>query len=627
MSTIYGIVDKKGNPLSDSMKSKMIAAMQPRAVDRSGHWEDGFIMLGHSMLVTTREQQWETLPEVDHHYVITADVRLDNRSYLLKKLEIDPHAAQQIPDSGLLLPAFKKWKEYCTDHLEGEYVFCIWSRAEKKLFIATDQIGVRPLFYYDSPELFIFCSELKGVRCIKPGPEYFNAASLIEYFYRQSNTNETYDKDVQALRGSKHLILQDGKVAIKTYWAPEPLGKYKFTKDEEWIDCLRELMFRSIENRLRTDKPIGVMLSGGLDSTSITCMLAKVLAARNQSLHTFSSVLPVGYAGSDHDERKYIDLVGRFCPNINQTYVEAIGLHPFSDIDNSFEIDESFPNVFSYMDRAIAEKAAQKDIRIFFNGYGGDFWVSSSGCKVVYKLLRNRQFRTAWPILKALRAQDNNSWLKILKREYIAHLSIYKRLAEKKSPLATFAYNAVHRHWTDTYSVDLSNRREDSITAHMQHVISSGKWSVALGMLANRYGHYNMLSATPLTDKAICEFLMDVPVTLFRKGGYTRSLIRHAMDKVIPPQIQWRKDKGYYSPDFATRVLSQRQAIDKVLYSDDYLFAFDNYLNKSSLYSYISIADKKSLSKTDEHLLITIAQIIIAAEILLQLKNRDYNID
>ncbi len=608
MSAIFGIINKNGKPVTKDVADLIIGAMQHRAVNGQYTCNQNNVLIGQCTLRFLTTDPAPAIPFFPEDVVIAADLLLDNRPYLQQQTGLPAEVSDEI----LLYYAYRKWGNDCVRHLEGEFAFCIWNKEQQKLLLATDHMGCRALYYYDSPEMFIFCTEQKGILAVKPGPHVFNEASLIEYYFRQTDPAGTYTKDVYALCAGNMLALQDNTIRIEKYWTPAP-GKYHFKKFNEWTDCLQDLLRTAVRNRICGNKPVGITLSGGLDSSSVACILAPLLAEMNKPLYAFSSVLHEGAEGED--ERKYIDIIGRACPNIIQHYVHAEDSGPFQDTLHAFEMDEVFPNVFYYMDHAILEAAQGKGIGVLFTGYGGDHWVSWKGNPVIYNMVSKGAFGNAWKLLKTFSKTEGKPLWPIVKREYIRHTSWYKRI---NKPKVSHIGLGLQDDFYNNYRNTLAFGPIRNITEAMLRNISSGRTGLFPAMLANRNETYGMRSAVPLLSKNVLEFMMDVPPQLFVYGGYKRSLLRHAMQGVLPPEVQWRTDKGMYSPDFFSRIKTSKHNITRILESDENNAGFRYYLSRDSL---------QTCAGKDELAMIRITQGVISSMVVAALQKKGYVFD
>ena len=563
MSAIFGIINKHGQHLEDNAIQQMQHALAHRTTNGKYYWRSPNVFFGQYDLNSTSQQTLE-----QGGIIIATDARIDNRQELAA-LNIDPQLALTLNNAQLIIAANQKWGEDCVHHFEGEFAFAIYNIATGTIFCAVDHIGVRPLYYYDTPDAFIFSSEMKGILAVKDTPNTFNEETLIEYFFRQSDQSKTYNSEVFALCGGHTLTLDDSKqLHISKYWTPQPLGKYHFSKDNDWAECLRDLLFKTVAHSLHTNAPVGITLSGGLDSSSIACIAGKILEQKNQPLYAFSSVLPQGHTGIETDERKYIGLIGKHLKNLVQTYVEAPGAGPLTGLETSFELEETIPNAFFYMDRALQQAMQQKNIRVALSGFGGDLFVSHKGNFVLYQLITQGKFGKAIDLLKQARSFDS-SYLQTIKTDYIAYTAWHKYYTAYKNKGRTNW--RIHTPLTETFTakylpgIDIASSKDQA--AWMIEYIRSGQAGRLLGNFTNSFAAYNIEAATPLLNKNIMEFMLDVPMEQFRVGGAKRSILRRAMEGVLPPEIQWRNDKQPYSPDYITRILKEKEAINTLMHT------------------------------------------------------------
>lgn len=604
MSAIFGIIHKKHNPLAPAAVQLISNVLQHRAIDGMEIWQDGYIALAHCKLAMNETERGQSMPLVTESLVITADIHLDNRVFLSQQTGAPAHCA----DIVLLYYAWQKWHKDCVHYLEGEFAFCIWDKVSQQCFLATDPIGFRSLYYYDAPDIFIFCSEHKGVEAFRPSPAVFNEVSLIEYYFRQSCPAATYDADIWTLTGGNTLLMDNGIITICKYWEPTG-GRYRFRKDKDWQECLKELIYEAVSKRVNTDKPVGITLSGGLDSSVIACVLSEVLYKKNQPLYAFSSILPEIHHPEEEDERTYIDVIGEHCPNLIQTYVTATSYGPFDGILAAFERDETFPNAFYYMDHAILEAAKEKRIGILYTGFGGDHWVSWKGTPVIYNMMKRGNLLGAFKLMKQFSDKERKKLSQIIKREVFTQALKRRKEEQVEAP---FLQEVFFR----KYSRGLSFSSVDDITAHMVGSLRSGRTGLIPAMLAKRNERFGMESSVPLLDKKIMEFMIDVPAHLFVKGGYKRSFIRHAMKDVVPAAVLWRKDKGMYSPDYISRIHNHGDYIKEVVQSDKHNMAFQRYLSRDGL--------KIDYSNRKDTAIIRTNQSVIASEILTALSRKGY---
>ncbi|CAG5006768.1 hypothetical protein DYBT9275_03892 [Dyadobacter sp. CECT 9275] len=616
-------------PVAQSKVNAILTSLRHRSNDGNGVWIESNVAMGHCLLKVFAQQNFEKQPQTISDCTITADARLDNRDELSTLLGIHRNQLAITADPTIILLAYQRWGDECIKHLEGEFAFAIWNKQNQTLFVATDPIGYRPFYYYNSPDMFIFSSEVKGVVAAKPSPNSFNEESLIEYFYRKGKANITVNMEVFALCGGNSLILRDDKMVISKYWTLESTGKYNFKKDEDWYDCTRELLYRAIEKRLNPEVPTGITLSGGLDSTCIANILSDLLLKKNKPLYAFSSVLPIGHKGIEQDERHYIEIVGRHCPNIIQTYVEALGAGPLSNLDEALDLDETFPNVFFYMDKAILEAAAKKEIRILYNGFGGDYWISNKGNSVIYNLINNGNFGEAFGLIKKLSKKEGKSILHEIRIRYLSHTKLYNGIRSiiKKEESNWQNKTFLHRDFLDNYSVEINKRDNYQTSLGMKQRLETGRIGRTISLLYNRNSWYDMDSSTPLFDKELMEFLIHVPERLFIENGIPRNLIRSAMRHVIPQEIVQRRDKQPYSPGCPTRLINQKEELIQILRNPGKQKISEKYINSNEIIAHISeIIPFAGFGNPSKIIDIRVAQAVIVCYLLDKLHNIGYSV-
>ncbi len=621
MSAIFGIVNKKRKPVIPDSINAMLSVMGYRAVDGKNTFTDDNVSFGHCLLKTYPQQEYENQPLSLLTCTITADARLDNREELATLLGINKAVLNKTSDPEIILLAYKRWDEDCINYLDGEFAFVIWDSDKHKIFAAVDKIGFRPLFYYNSSEVFIFCSEIKGIVAAKPGPNFFNDDSLIEYFYRKGTPDNTYNSEVFALCGGNVLILQNDRLTCRKYWNLKTTGKYSFKKDDDWYECARELLFRAVEKRLNSNITTGITLSGGLDSTSVACILSEQLMKKNKPLYAFSSVLPIDYKGIEQDERKYIEIVGKHCPNIIQTYVEAPDLGPYTDLDEAFKIEETFPNTFFYMDKALLKAANKMNVKSLFSGFGGDFWVSWKGDSVIYELIKKGELFEALALMNMLKREDNKSFYRIAWNNYFSHSKAY-RLLRKKIFLNKnrFAENNLLKIKAKENDASYSN-----YCLQIQDKINRGQIGRITGMLANRSGYYMSDYMIPLFDADLLTFLSDIPISLHLKNGQRRNVLREAMRNIIPAEICNRKDKMPFSPDYKKRIMREKEYYGKLIESTKSDLLFSQYIDIPNAIEIMNLVLHNNVCLQSKNTIYNkVAHIIIAQYLLTELKKSGY---
>ena len=314
MSGIVGIYQRQGEQVSAEQLNSMVESIAHRGTDGSKVWHEGNVGLGHLMLHTTPESLIEELPFCDRltDTTITADARIDNRNELIDLLDLKRERAEKISDSSLILRAYHKWGRDCPAKLIGDFAFAIWDGREQRFFCARSPMGIKPFYYYCSPTLFAFASEIKALFCL---PQITKEINQLRIAYQLTGCFEdeeiTFYQDISRLPPAHNLVINRESKTSQEYWALDPNRRLKLGSDREYAEAFRELFVEAVRCRLRSAFPIGSTLSGGLDSSSITCTARKLLAGSDRELHTFSAIFP-NLPKSDLariDERYYMNVV------------------------------------------------------------------------------------------------------------------------------------------------------------------------------------------------------------------------------------------------------------------------------------------------------------------------------
>jgi asparagine synthase (glutamine-hydrolysing) len=598
MSAIFGIIAPGGRPIDAAWTDRMQGNLAHRGPDGQGVWQQGNAMLGHCLLRVTPESQYEQSPLLLQHLVVAADARLDERERLMDQLRIPPAQRLQITDPELIGRAYLQWNERVAEHLTGDFAFSIWDSKEQRLFCARDHVGVKPFVYAYVNGLFAFSTEMKAVVDLPFVGKELSREYQIEYVVGfQHDAEMTIWNDVRRIRPA-HLLIVDAKgIQTRPYWNSDMPPDVRFRRPEDYVEAFRELLIQSVRDRIRTDYPIGATLSGGLDSSAVTCIAAQLLREQNRSIHTVSSVLPPGYEGPETDEREYIAAVLQQEPNIIGRYVDSDGLEYGAGLKEVFEKHYDVPNAFYYMDEALFGALEQNKVRTVLSGYFGDMVASNYSIMPLPLLLTSGRFVAFSRHLKKRKQISGKPGRKIMKQEVLLPLLPY-RISEA---IRRFRGQAPEMNW-DALPLHLQPEELKRLRNFWAESYDTGRyhyrkalWSGAGENFQEEWdcstGHRKTSISYPLADSRILKFLLGIPPELIQYGGQHRGLFRGATNRVVPQGIMTRKDKGYYVP----------------LYQDKMLRGFSRLsgnLNYSSVKMNEEPVDKARLKKILAHLII-----------------------
>src|SRR5215204_4078556 len=310
MSGIAGVFYLDGRALDSRMLGRMLDSIAHRGPDGAGAWSERGVGLGHLAFHTTPESISEKLPFVEGggDFVLIADARIDNRDELLAAVGLDRLSGRSVGDGELILAAYKMWGERCPERLLGDFAFAIFDKRKQTLFCARDHMGLKPFYYYLSGRVFVFASEIKALLCVPEVPRRLNEVMVADHLVGNSQDKiSTFYRDILRLPPAHSITTGVEETKIREYWALDPSLELRLSSNGEYAEAFRDVFERAVGCRLRAAFPVGSDLSGGLDSSSVTCVARELLRReRKEILHTFSSVPELV---TESDESVYIDAV------------------------------------------------------------------------------------------------------------------------------------------------------------------------------------------------------------------------------------------------------------------------------------------------------------------------------
>lgn len=264
----------------------MLVCLAHRGLDQEGIFTDKFVTLGHKRLSTIDLADGKQPMEKDG-YVIVLDGEIYNYLSLKKELELKGHKFQTKSDTEVLLSMYIEYKETMLDKLNGTFAFIIYDTHTKTIFAGRDPFGVKPFFYYYN-QFFAFASEIDTLFSHPNINKTITKRGLIQLFSisPMRPLGETPYGGIFELKPGNYMTIHDDNIKIKEYFSLK--DKEHTETAEEAIEHLRELVVSAIKRQLVSDVPVATLLSGGLDSSAISSIVAKEYEKRGEKLSTFS---------------------------------------------------------------------------------------------------------------------------------------------------------------------------------------------------------------------------------------------------------------------------------------------------------------------------------------------------
>jgi asparagine synthase (glutamine-hydrolysing) len=566
MSLPLCLFHRNGQAVTAPEMATWLAALPQQGPHGRAYQCNGPVGLGHMALLETPEMRGEQQPapldkRIDAaapaNLLISADVRLDNRAELAAKLQIDNALLAQLGDSQLILAAYWRWGEACLPQLLGDFAFIIWDGPQRKLFCGRDALGVKPLYTYERPDLFLAAGDVRALVAHPQGPRCPDVQSLAYYFeeYMLADPARTYLEQVRVLLPAHSLTVGTSQSVLRRYWFPDQIATRQIASLEQAAEELRALLEDAVRVRLRRVEGVVAHMSGGLDSTSVAYLAARQLAVAGESLATYSWQ-PVTREDAILATSEYAPLQAALRPanlihaNIAHTTVNLTA----ADFAQDIALDICLHHSQNFVYEAVVRQTARRQqVRVILSGWGGDELITSHGAGYVKEMF----WRGRWDKLAAfLRARPAPRGKNPLRH----HLgTLFRNIVTEPLPRLPLGAATTEKHTRlPAYLVPSA----PELAAHLAHLPpiayprrSRQMREYRLALL--RYGHLHrrmeswaaggadeqIVYRYPLLDRRVVELALALPAEAFVHGRHRRYLMRRAMSGILPDEVCWGQSK------------------------------------------------------------------------------------
>ena len=397
MCGINGIIGIRDAKKAKEKIQSMNNALQHRGPDDEGYFMDEGVALGHRRLsiIDLSAAGHQPMKSYDGRYALVFNGEIYNFQSLKKQLD---YSFQTGTDTEVILAAYEKWGEACLDHMNGMFAFALYDLTEKKVFIARDRLGIKPLYYYVDQGMLAFCSELRPL--LKSGlvPKKADRKALVDYLrYQTVHAPNTIVEGVKMLMPGSFMRVDlaggEPGLSFHTWWSADT-EKYQLDKAPAAVihKEIKKRMYEAVECRLVADVPFGAFLSGGIDSSLVVGIMAEVSA---EPVHTFN----ISFAEEQFSEARY----ARQIAEKYKTKHQEIRLNPSDFL-------ELLPAALQAMDHpsgdgpntfVVSKATKEAGISMALTGLGGDELFA--GYPVFKRMHRLETIKNIWKLPAALR--------------------------------------------------------------------------------------------------------------------------------------------------------------------------------------------------------------------------------
>lgn len=554
MSSLIAIFDRRGEPAGREPLAAMLAVRPERGPDGSTIHADGPLALGFQKFSLLPEERLERQPLVMDDVWLAADCRLDNRGELAGQLGLDALQAAAASDALLILLAYRRWGDECPARLLGDFAFIIWDKPRQRLFAARDPLGARGLVYYIDRGLCLMASEvgqLLAHPAVRPRLNDNRVAAFLANVW--DRPEESFYHDISYLSPAHSLAVTADAVTRQAYWELRPLT-IRYRDEREYGDHYRELVTGAVRDRLRVNGPVGLSLSGGLDSSTLAALTARLLpeTGLQRRLKSFS------YAFDELascDERVFIrPVVDRY--DIDATYVPGDELWTFRDMAEwPATPDYIMADPYIRLPLAAMAAASRAGVRLLMGGYFGDVLMTGQHYWAL-DMLRGGKFG-----LLARTMGDNprgfywrQSLVEYGLRRFIPP-GLARRYRQVRPRRAVVAVPGIH---DDLIArTDLLERL--SPPTPPAALGAPGLWQRAQAMMGSAfsqgfpttrylYNRHGLELALPYYDRRLIEYVLAIPAYILGRPGGERRLHREAMRDLLPDEVRLRARPTSFLP-------------------------------------------------------------------------------
>jgi asparagine synthase (glutamine-hydrolysing) len=467
---------------------------------------------------------------------------------LRSELASQGHAFRSGTDTEVILAAYRQWGADCLSRFDGMFALAVWDASERRLFLARDRFGEKPLHYAYAPgKFFAFASEIKSLHAAGLVPRRIHRETYLRYkYYDQTDVGEqTFYEGVMRLPQAHSLTVgADGSLRKERYWDLDPRVQSE-GKSEEWCaERLRGLFFESVRRRLRADVPVGSSLSGGIDSSTVVSVMDRLLPD-GAVQKTFSA----RFDDPARDEGRWMEQVTR-ATRVEPHFVWPTGERMFEEMDDLFyHQEEPFGSASIYAQWCVMRLAKENGVTVLLDGQGADEMLA--GYLPYFNVVANDLFSgLRFFSLSALRKD-----YKALHGRPLAPLSMsllrQNVPAGLKRPVKALLRRNGNGGGGVEPSVPVYPKEFEKVSA-LRKILW---WHTTRQGLAEllRYADRNSMAHSrevrlPFLDHRLVEFVFSLPDSLIIREGWTKWILRRAFRGVVPDAILERVDKLGYEP-------------------------------------------------------------------------------
>ncbi len=542
--------------------AKMEEAIKHRGPDAKGEFFDRNFAIGIRRLsIIDLAGGNQPIYNEDKSIAVVFNGEIYDFAKLRKKLESRGHLFSTKTDTEVLVHLYEESKEKLLEQISGMFAFCIYDKRAREILIARDRLGKKPLYYYFQNKEFVFASEIKSILLFPRFPKKISERGMIKYFsFGYTPAPQTLFKNVKSLPPGFYLKLnlRNLKLEVKRYWNLKFTPKTK-SPEKELVFNLERKISAAVEKRLVSDVPLGVFLSGGLDSSLVVAMMSKFL--KGKKLKTFS----IGFEEKEFNESNFAQIVARRYNTDHHLKIFKVT-----------EVLDILSEILEKMDEPLAEpsilptyllsKFTKTKVSVALSGDGGDeafggypkYYIHryAAWYDLLPRVIKNN---LAAKLTTLLPLKPKNKIFNYKTKRFIACLP-YPPRYRNQFWVSPFTPQEVKNDLLPAQKIDNKLFREDVdflLRDHQQDKANDQMIYLDTKlMLADMYLHkvdrqsmaHSLEVRSPFLDKEVIEYAAQIPFEYKVRGRETKYILKKIAQKYLPKEIIYRFKKGFGLP-------------------------------------------------------------------------------
>jgi asparagine synthase (glutamine-hydrolysing) len=561
MCGICGILNLDGEPVDRDLLEAMTEVLHHRGPDDDGYFlEDGLGLGFRRLAIIDLAGGRQPMANEDGVLQVVFNGEIYNFRELRAQLQQLGHTFRTSSDTEVIVHGYEAWGPQVVEQLNGMFALAVWNRRDRELFLARDRCGIKPLFYSLNRRTLAFASEIKSLLLLPGFEAAVDPRAVFDYFSLHYITgSRTIYRDILQLQPGEALHLKDNRVTTWKYWQPRVTpGPERGLED--WCEELRQRLQEAVRLQLVADVPLGVFLSGGIDSSGITAAMARTGV---REIRTFN----VGFEVAKYDETAYAQAVSRHLGTGHETFrlgASATDLLP----KLLWHLDEPMADA-TIIPTYLLSQATRRRVTVALSGEGGDElfagYTQYQGMQLNrYLGLFPRVLRRGLVNLASHLPNFGSARLGYLahRLERIAASSLFPLFEGYTRKVAGFTPEqqqrlfspdfqrqsagfppleelwAFPRNYPELDPIAQANLADLSVYLPNDLLVKADRMSMACSLEVR----------VPFLDHTLVEFALSMPMNLKLHGFRTKHALRQSLAPWLPPEILQRRKRGFNPP-------------------------------------------------------------------------------